>query len=88
MQRKFTQQRFERILELSLQAKEDSKSEQNFSEIEEEDHFLEEELFKAAAEEGVSRNLVEGAIRVAALEEELRPQEQELKTYCKLILLK
>jgi len=82
MQRNFSEQQFERILELSfyLQAAKDIETQQNPPVRAENDlHLLEEHLFEVADEEGIPRDVVEGAIRVASLEEKSEKEAKSLE---------
>jgi len=82
MARRFSEQQFERILELSfyLQAAKDVETQQSSSgRAGDEDHFLEEHLFEVTDEEGIPRDVIESAIRVATLEEKSEKEAKSLE---------
>jgi hypothetical protein len=83
VERKFSQQEFERILTVSLQANEDrQKVIAADEEVDEEDDgfFTDAELFEAAQEVGIPAELVEESIRIVALEEKAEEETKHIRT--------
>lgn len=82
MNRKFSEKQLERILELSfyLQSARNIKAQQSPPDrAKDEDHFLEEHLFEVANEEGISREVMESAIRVSSLEDKAEEEARPLR---------